>query len=297
VVNCFVQEIDIPTGNVLFQWDSLDHIPPADEYGKLNPFAFLNDYFHINSIEQDADGNFVISARDTWAVYKIDGRTGQVLWELGGTHSSFKMGPGTRTAYQHDATIHPGGLITIFDDGVWPKVQARVVEERIDTTRHTATLVRQLDHSPSLFSPFEGSAQLLPGGNVFVGWGGLPEFTEFDSRGRQIFDGRFVDATSSYRAYEQPWQGEPSTRPAVAASRTGSAAVTVYASWNGATDVSQWRVLAGDSPAPLTQVAEEARDGFETSLQVQTVERYFAVQAISGSGRVLAESRTVSAPG
>ena len=166
VVNCFIQEIDIPTGNVIFQWDSLDQISPADAYLKPNPFAPFNDYFHINSVEQDTYGNLVISARNTWAVYKIDRRTGKVRWELGGKHSTFKMGPGTRTAFQHDATIHRGGLITIFDNGDWPQVhsQSRAVVERIDTTRHTATLVRDLDHSPSLLTPWEGSAQLLPGG-------------------------------------------------------------------------------------------------------------------------------------
>jgi hypothetical protein len=216
VANCFVQEIDIPTGNVLFQWDSLDHVPLRDSYvGPVSlPGAPFGDYFHINSVQQDTDGNLIISARNTWAIYKVDRRTGKILWELGGKHSSFRMGPGTRTAYQHDATIHPGGLITIFDNGDWPQAhrQSRAVLERINPGRHTATLVRQFDHSPSLLSPWEGSAQWLGGGQMFVGWGGLPYFTEFDRRGQQVFAGRFVDFLSSYRVYEHPWNAQPATR-------------------------------------------------------------------------------------
>jgi hypothetical protein len=297
VANCFVQEIDIPTGNVLFQWDSLDHVPLRDSYvGPVSiPGAPFGDYFHINSVEQDTDGNLIISARNTWAVYKVQRRTGKVLWALGGKHSSFKMGPGTRTAYQHDATIHPGGLITIFDNGDWPQVhpQSRVVLERINTSRHTATLVRQLDHSPSLLSPWEGSAQLLGAGQVLVGWGGLPYFTEFDRRGRQVFEGRFVDFMSSYRVYEHSWSAQPATRPALAVVGHPQGDATAYASWNGATDVSRWRLIAGSTPDRLAPVGMAPRRGFETSLPVHTNHLYFAVQAIGSSGRVLAESRTI----
>ncbi len=297
VANCFVQEIDIPTGNVLFQWDSLDHVPLEDSYvGPVSlPGAPFGDYFHINSVEQDTDGNLIISARNTWAVYKVYRRTGKVLWELGGKHSSFRMGPGTRTAYQHDATIHPGGLITIFDNGDWPQVhrQSRAVLERINTSRHTATLVRQFRHSPSLLSPWEGSAQLLGAGQVFVGWGGLSYFTEFDRRGKQVFDGRFVGSGSSYRAYEHSWSAQPSTRPALAVVGRSHGDATAYASWNGATDVFRWRLLAGSTRDRLAAVGVARRRGFETSIPVHTDQLYFAVQAIGPSGRVLAQSRTV----
>jgi Arylsulfotransferase (ASST) len=301
VANCFVQEIDIPTGNVLFQWDSLDHVPLRDSYvGPVSiPGAPFGDYFHINSVVQDSDGNLIISARNTWAIYKVDRRTGRVLWELGGKHSSFRMGPGTRTAYQHDATIHPGGLISVFDNGDWPQVhrESRAVLERINTSRRTATLVGQFEHSPALLSPWEGSAQPLAAGRMFVGWGGLPYFTEFDPRGRQIFGGRFVDFMSSYRAYEHSWSAQPSTRPTLAVIRTSAGDATVYASWNGATDVSRWRVLAGAKRNGLASVGGARRRGFETAVPVPTDQPYFAVQAIGSSGQLLAQSRTIPARG
>src|SRR5918912_640287 len=102
-----VQELDLETGEVLFEWHSLDHVGVEDSY--LPPPQdpdFVYDYFHVNSIDVDHDGNLLISSRNTWAVYKIERKGGQILWRLGGKKSDFEMGEGTRTAYQHDARRH-----------------------------------------------------------------------------------------------------------------------------------------------------------------------------------------------
>ena len=293
VLNCTVQEIDIRTGNVLFQWDSLDHVPLRDSYMPVpKPGAGAFDYFHVNSIQQSADGNLIISARNTWAVYKLDHTTGAVMWTLGGRDSSFKMGPGTRTAFQHDAILHPGNLMTIFDDGAWPKVhrQSRVVVERLKLKARTATLVRAIDHKPKVIAGIEGSAQLLGNGNIFVGWGQGGFFSDYDRRGRQIYDGRFVGPQSSYRAFEFAWHGQPDTPPALAVRRRSGGASVVYASWNGATDVARWRVLAGPSPHALRPLITARRHGFETAIGVRTERRYVAVVAIGSSGQVLGRS-------
>jgi hypothetical protein len=293
VLNCTVQEIDIRTGNVLFQWDSLDHVPLQDSYMPVPaPGTGAFDYFHVNSIQQTADGNLVISARNTWAVYKLNHTTGAVMWTLGGRDSSFKMGAGTRTAFQHDAILHPGGVMTIFDDGAWPKVhrQSRVVVERLNIAARTATLVSVIEHTPRVMSGIEGSAQLLGNGHIFVGWGAGGFFSEYDRRGRQIYDGRLVGPQSSYRAYEFAWHGQPDTPPSIAVARHSGSSSTVYASWNGATDVVWWRVLAGRTPHVLKPLVKARRFGFETTIPVRTQRRYLAVEAIAPSGRVLGRS-------
>ncbi len=298
VLNCTVQEIDIRTGNVLFQWDSLDHVPLRDSYQKPPGVAFFPyDYFHVNSVRPASDGSLIVSARNTWAVYKIDRSTGAVRWVLGGKHSSFKMGRGTETAFQHDAESHSGGLMTIFDDGAFPRVhpQSRVILERIDERRHTASLVREFDHSPRLVSRYEGNAQLLGNGHVFAGWGQQPYFTEFDRRGKQIYDGRFVGARTSYRAYEFSWHGQPATAPAAAVRRGADGISTVYASWNGATDVGFWKVLAGSSPNDMRSVAVVRPHGFETAINVASEQPYFTVEPLSSKrGRLATSSLTGS---
>jgi hypothetical protein len=297
VMDSVVQEIDIPTGLVLYQWDSLDHVPLTDSYVRpLSDPRFAYDYFHVNSVDVDADGNLVISGRNSWTAYKVDRRTGAVLWRLGGRHSSFRMSAGAGFAFQHDVRVRAADdlLVTLFDNGAGPPTvhrHSRGLELALDPTNMTATVVARLDHSPELVSNYEGDMQQLPGGEDFLGWGAQPYFAEFDAHGRLVFDGRFVGANSSYRAYRFPWNATPSTAPALAAVPSGRR-LTVYASWNGATAVAAWRVLGADGPAPLRTLRTTRRQGFETAIRVPW-RRYVAVEALDRSGAVLRSSRTI----
>jgi hypothetical protein len=297
VLDSVVQEVELRTGLVRFQWDSLDHVPLRDSYAPVpKTGAKAYDYFHVNSVVQKPDGRLVISARTTWAVYELDQQTGRVLWTLGGKRSSFRLGRGVAFAFQHDARFlpHSSTLMSVFDDGAGPPdvhKQSRAITIRLNYHRMTASLVRADEHAPSVLVPFEGNVQDLPDGNQFVGWGGSPYFSEFDRRGRLIFDARFVGGNSTYRAFVFPWRGTPRTVPALASSTDGNDE-TVYASWNGATDVASWRVLGGSNPKSLAPVAVAPEEGFETSISIVPV-AYVAVQALAPSGRVLATSKTV----
>jgi hypothetical protein len=298
VLDSVVQEIDIKTGLVLFQWDSLDHVPLADSRAALPAHRTRNafDYFHVNSIDLDDDGNLVISARNTWAAYKVDERTGMIIWTLGGRHSSFKMGPGASFAFQHDVRVRSrhDWFVTIFDDGGGPPLvhgQSRGLELFLDLKHKTAKKVIVRDHSPRLSSFFEGNIQQLPGRGEFIGWGSAPYFTEYDRRGKVVFDARFVGINNTYRAYRFRWTGSPRQHPSLAASTSGHR-TAVYASWNGATRVASWRVLGGSSAASLRPVGSAHRLGFETRVRVKA-QAYVAVQALDGKGHLLAQSATV----
>jgi Arylsulfotransferase (ASST) len=299
VLDSVVQEIDVPTGLVLYQWDSLDHVPLADSYEAMpstagGPF----DYFHINSVQQQQNGDLVISARNTWAAYDLSHVTGAIVWTLGGKNSSYKLGSGVTFAFQHDVRLHTetDPTVTLFDDGAGPPrvhAQSRAITVHLDDKNKKATLVSEDLHSPALAAAFEGNVQALGNGGQFVGWGQQPYFTEYDARGQMVFDGRFVDSNSSYRAYRYPWTGTPTSPPAVAASTTGSA-TNVYVSWNGATQVASWRVLAGASADSLQAVLTATKQGFETQIEI-AAEPYVAVQALDSSGRTLATSSVVHA--
>ena len=296
VVDGVIQEIDIATGRVVFTWHSLGHVsvgesetkpPPPSGTASRAPY----DYFHINSIDQEPNGDLLISARNTHAVYEIDHRTGAVIWRLGGKKSSFAMGKGTTFAWQHDARLQPDGTLTLFDDGAAPAVekQSRAIRIRLDSATMTATLV-QADVSPDgVLATSQGNAQLLPDGHLFVGWGSVPRFTEFDRAGKVVYDATFATGDDSYRAYRFVWKGTPTTRPALAVV-AGTTTTTVYASWNGATQVSRWRILAGPDKTHLAAVATGPRAGFETPLKVSSDARFFAVEALDARGRVLSAS-------
>jgi hypothetical protein len=218
VVNGVVQEIDIRTGQVLFEWNSQDHVPFAESEQPL-PSAPSTpwDWFHINAVHIDTDGSLLIDARNTWTVYNVDRQTGQINWKLGGKDSSFTLraAPGQQLdaageifAWQHDPEALGRGRYTVFDNdstGTPLFPSSRAVTVQLDTASHTATLVSSVDQPEGLVAPSQGNAQTTRDGNLFVGWGALPYFAEFSRTGRLLFDARFPDGVNSYRAYRLPW--------------------------------------------------------------------------------------------
>ncbi len=289
-----VQEVDIETGEVLFEWHSLDDIGPDESYHSPKGKKFY-DYFHINSIDIDHDDNLLISARNTSAVYKIDRESGEIIWRLGGKKSDFEMGPGTRTAFQHDARRQEDGTITIFDNGAAPRVhqESRGITVELDEDDMTATLVRVLTSPDRLLATSQGNMQVLPNGNVFIGWGSAGYISEFSPDGKLLFDAHLPPRDDSYRAFRFPWSAHPTDNPAVAVERGPDGDLALYASWNGATEVESWEVLAGRSPDHLEPLGALPRDGFETTMLVQTSDPYVAVRAKDASGRVLGYSKPV----
>jgi len=291
-----VQEVDVETGEVLFEWHSLEHVGIDESYSTLvEELESAYDYFHINSIDVDHDGNLIVSARRTSAVYKIDRQTGEVIWRLGGKNSDFEMGPGTRTDWQHHARRRPDGTITIFDNGgVSKDEQLRGIVVELDEEAMTATLVREYTHPNKVLAATQGSMQVLPNGNVFVGWGSEPVLSEFGPGGELLFDANFPVEGESYRAFRFPWSGRPQDEPAVAVEAgPGEEEVTLYASWNGATEVAEWEVLAGSDAEGLEPVGSAPRRGFETVITVKTGEAYVGVRAKDASGKTLGTARAV----
>ncbi|CAN5663994.1 hypothetical protein BH24ACT20_BH24ACT20_09910 [soil metagenome] len=295
VMDSIVQEIDIETGEVLFEWHSLDHVGLEESYANLSiDYSGSFDYFHINSIDVDDDDNLLLSARKTSAVYKINRETGEVIWRLDGKKSDFEMEPGSRTAYQHDALRQPDGTVTIFDNGepgVYEQSYGRVLS--LDTDNLTANLVREYYHPDKIFGETQGNMQVLDNGNVFIGWGSEPSFSEFGGDGQLLYSASLPPNAESYRAYRSPWTGRPDEKPAIAVDAGEGEEATVYASWNGATEVADWQVLAGPSSDRLKPVGSVAREGFETAIVVNTTEPYVAVQGRDSSNEVLGVSEMI----
>jgi hypothetical protein len=293
-----VQEIDIPTGRVLFEWSSLDHVPVTDTYVSFSggTTAAPFDYFHVNAISIAPDGNLLLSARNTSTVYKVSRPTGQVIWQLGGKQSSFTMGPGATFWFQHHVLPQGQDTVSIFDDGGAPPTkepQSRAILLNLDTGAMRATLQRSYVHPAGLAAANQGSMQVLADGEVLVGWGNLPYFSQFREDGTLILDGQFPVGDQSYRAFTAAWTGHPTDKPAAAAGVNPAGGSVVYASWNGATEVSTWTVLAGTSAGTLAKVGSQGRSGFETMITVNSAGPYFAVTAQDAGGHVLGQSATV----
>jgi hypothetical protein len=226
VIDGVVQEINISTGQVLWQWNSADHVPYSQSEQPLPASASTPwDWFHINAVKLDTDGNLLIDARDTWTTYKVDRHSGNIIWQLGGKASSFTLqaAPGQSLnnaneifAWQHDPEALGNGVYTVFDNesagaantGVGSTAEfglSRVVRFKLDPQAHTATLLQSYNQPDALTAPSQGNGQTTADGNLVVGWGSLPYFSEYDTAGDLLWNAEFPTGVNTYRAYLQPW--------------------------------------------------------------------------------------------
>jgi hypothetical protein len=301
IIDTAVQEIDVKTGLVRWEWHSLDHVGVSESHAtvptKQKPVPW--DYFHLNSIDPEPNGDLFISGRSTWAAYQLEKGSGDILWRLGGTRSSFKMEPGTETAWQHDARMQPDGSVTFFDDGSNPRIhyQSRGVRVVPDLATHHTRLLRVYTHPAALLADSQGNNQVLyPSENVVLGWGAVGGVSEFAKNGSLLFDAHLPPGMSSYRSFRFPWEGQPLAPPALSAhlSTTGDS-TAIFASWNGATNVANWRILASSEDADSVKpVATMPDSGFESSTILPEAYKFIAVQALDASGRLLSTSVTVA---
>ena len=311
IIDSAVQEYDLTTGNLLFSWDALQHVPLSQSQQPDSPKVPAWDAYHINSIQLISGGRFLTSMRNTSAGYLVDVKSGAIVWTLGGKQSSFRFAStNAQFSWQHDIELHSGGLVSMFDDHccqltgnpknpfVSPTGQSRGLLLRLDTSRFTATYVHQyaLKGNPR-YTAFQGNMDLLPDHKVVIGWGSSPFVSEFTYSGKLISDAGFPTPDLTYRGYVSNWVGLPSTDQLRAVAGTRPGKTTVYASWNGATNVARWRVMAGTSAAHRHLVASAARSGFETALALSKASANYEIVALDSHGHVLAKQTFGSGSG
>ena len=300
-----VQEYNLKTGKLLFSWNAIDHIPPGDSYATLPTNGFPWDAYHVNSIDVLGNGTFLVSMRDMWAAYLVNVKSKKIIWTLGGRHSSFKIARNAEFQWQHDVELQPGGEVTMFDDhccqltGGGTYVAAtgntRALVLKLNVQAHTASFVTDYGDGVYPSADYMGNEQPLAGGNVFVGWGSDPYFTEFTRSGTPLLDAVLPGHDLSYRAYLEPWVGLP-LYPPLGAARRRDGKTTVYASWNGSTQAVSWRVLA-DGGGARRVLARAAKDGFETAIPVGAGNSSFQIQALNAAGKVIGTSKAFAASG
>jgi MFS family permease len=317
LIDSAVQEYDLKTGKLLFSWDALQHIPLGDSRASVPTNGFPWDAYHVNAIDLTDSGRFLVSMRNTWAAYMVNVETGRIEWTLGGKHSSFKFGRGAEFQWQHDVALGAGGhndvalgaaghsglTISVFDDhccqltgggtSVPPTGPSRGLVLELNQSTHVATLEAEYGEREGFKSEYMGDTQPLANSNTFVGWGSAPYFTEYSAAGKLLLEAEFPGSDLSYRTMVEPWVGLPLTAPAAAAREAGGR-TTVYASWNGATELASWRVLAGSATGRLSAVASAPKSGFETAIPISRGYASVEVQALDARGKVIGTSSRLS---
>lgn len=289
------QEIELGTGKVLLDWNSLEHLSLDESYLRASAdpnFAF--DFVHLNSVSLTPDGNLLLAGRNTWAAYKVDRSSGAVLWRLGGRRSDFEMGAATRFFWEHDVRQPDASTLTVFDDGSYPPEEAhsRALLLDVDERARTVALRRAYTHPTGFLAANQGSMQLLADGRVFVGWGNQPYFSEFAPDGTLVLDGELPLGVRSYRAYTADWTGRPSEPPVVAVRPNPGGGSMLYVSWNGATEVARWVVHGGSRRDDLYVVGSQEWTGFETAIAVSDPGPHYRLVGLDASGRELGHTAT-----
>ncbi len=295
VTGLIVQELDTAK-NVVFQWRSWDHFNITDTRVSLTTQNV--DYVHGNAVEPDLDGNLLISSRHLDEVTKIDRKTGDIIWRLGGKNNQFTLTNNDPFFHQHDIRRLPSGNITLFDNGNGrtPVEYSRAVEFQLDEVNKVATSVWEFRNTPDTFAGAMGDAQRLPNANTIIGWGiSFPTITEARPDGAKAFELTFADSQMSYRAFRFPWEGFPSSPP-TAVSATESPTTTLYCSWNGATNIAYYRIYGGKTSAASTLIGTQTKTGFEMSYDVTNLLDemcYFRVMPVDNSGHTTQYSNVV----
>ena len=272
IVDGILQEIDIATGDLLFEWRASDHLSnPAlqkSSGGMVADGSF--DYFHMNSIEKDSKGNYLVSLRHIHALVYVDGLTGEILWTLGkdvGDFEDLSEGEATAFQWQHDArwVSEEEGIISLFDNGIAHKHRDAAYSQglvlQLDFINWTVTLLQSYTSQSLINSPSQGNVQLLkqPDGpdHVFIGWGASAAFTEHDLNGDLLCETHFgaswlfyFERVKSYRALKTfNWKATPAAWDPEARIKDEN----IYVSWNGATEVAYWSLQARAGPTNATQ--------------------------------------------
>lgn len=310
VQNFAIQEIDLHTNKLIFFWDALHHIPLTDSHEPASSATLSSniwDAYHLNSIGlTNTVNDILVSGRNTWTIYKINKPTGNIVWQLGGKQSNFKIKHGAKFSWQHDARFLPNNLISMFDDNSdgspVPGPPSHGLILQLDFENMTASLHRSYYHDPNITVASQGNVQSLANRNKFVGWGQSQYYSEYRKAGNTktnpalnlLYDAQMPSPNYSYRAYRNNWVGKPFYPPSIGI-KSVKGQITVYASWNGSTETVQWQVLAGSKPKKLSLVGSACKSGFETAILIRKKGQgpYFQVKALNANGHVIGESRIV----
>lgn len=300
------EEINIETGELVFMWNASDHMSLNQTYKEIGsagteetPF----DWFHINSIQKDADGNYLVSSRNTWTVLKINGDSGEIMWRLNGKSSDFVVDTEAEFHWQHHArwvdTSTRTQLSIFANMGEDDDTYSRGVLMFIDEDAMTADLVTLFYNTNETRSKYKGSLQCLNCSNFdtnwFLGYGSQPNFSELTSDGTVVLDVQFAvnDVIGSYRAFKYPlsgWVGKPLTSPNISWDTSDE---KVYLSWNGATEIAKWQLYTADNVNSIdwTMLTSAAKVGFETVIDMASIKKklstYVRGKALDSNGNEL----------
>lgn len=267
------------------------------------------DFFHINSIDKNSDGDYLVSARHTSTLYRINGSTGEIVWRCGGKLSDFDLLNGLNWSNQHDARWLSQNasteVISFFDNasnGFQTSAnhsQGYIIQINHDAQPPNVELLRSYPApNDQVISASQGNLQIFDtddylNSNVFVSWGSQPVVTEHDSEGNILFRANVaLSGLLNYRAYKFNVTLTPEDAPALYTyARTTDSDTVYYMSWNGATEVQSYNIYGRSGcDSDYTLVGNVTKTGFETNFTASGFQEFGMVEALDANGTAIRNS-------
>ena len=290
VLDCVIQEIDLKTNRVMFEWHALDHIPVEDSYVPTTTATVPWDFAHVNSVQPYGNGELLVSSRSAHELLTISRTTGVVHQRIGGRHPTVSEPSAASTHSQHDAEPHADGTITVFDNGAGAGANMHRTSRGLvlKLSGNKLKIVKTLAAPDDQLAYSQGNVQTLADGYL-VDFGSTGSIVDYNSDGSVRRDMHYQPMVQTYRAFKTAWHATPTTLPSLAVSKTPTGS-TAFVSWNGATEIASWRILTGPDANHLTQVATAAKSGFETTIPTATTSGLLYAVALDANGMSLGES-------
>ncbi|KAJ5580442.1 hypothetical protein N7450_006743 [Penicillium hetheringtonii] len=301
-------ELDIETSEVLFEWDSFDKLSIRESVKFLETDGVAGepgwDYVHINAVDKNSAGDYIISMRFTNTIYLISGQNGEIIWRLGGTQTDFEQD--FTFSKQHDvkfvesnSTHHTISIMNnASDESENEEELSSALFVELDTTVSpmTARVVKRINRPDGQLTRLRGNVQQLPNDNVFIGWSEQGYISEHSSDGEILMSAQFASTRySSYRSYKFDWIGRPATPPDLVASVYGASEqemiTVIHVSWNGATDIAKWDFYARSYEGGSDVfIGSTSKTSFETMYIAEGFMDWVTAKAIDEQGNVLGSS-------
>lgn len=303
VFDCLFFEIDPKTGEVLFRWSALEHVPVTSSHEPLTTTGTATapyDFFHINSVVNIGD-HYLVNSRHTWTVYYLD-CTGNIEWRFAGdTGGDFGALPdGGTFRWQHHPRPHNVTNSTFdlslfnnnnqaLDNSSSHPTNTLVYRLPFNPTNDTTPeLRRKLVNTPPLFADSQGDYfPDLSNGNQLATFGQIPLLKEYGpaTDGSDVrWTGRAGPDTDVqiYRGFKEEWHAIPNaTSPSLVLQCSNTTAGYYgYVSWNGATDLTGWNVYLAAHGRGLHKVGQVGYRGFETRFDVACWATHVQVGAV-----------------
>ncbi|WP_291285110.1 aryl-sulfate sulfotransferase [Flavobacterium sp.] len=143
-------------GKQLWKWSVFDDLDPMKDKKLLQT---KKDWMHANSLNYDKDGNFLISFYNNGQIWKIDAKTGKVIWKLG-RGGNLNLSKDIDFSQAHAAHINPEGSLMFFDNGV-DKKQSSVFALKVDEKAKTVKLDFHIQLPKDIYNDRMGSAYMI----------------------------------------------------------------------------------------------------------------------------------------